>query len=48
VRITPQFAEDWAGFVGDLFRGGIKRIDEYNVSVRATQVSFWRRPNLQG
>jgi biotin carboxyl carrier protein len=30
VRITPQFAEDWAGFVGKLFRGGAKKIDAYN------------------
>jgi hypothetical protein len=30
VRITPQFAEDWAGFVGELFRGGVKKIDAYN------------------
>jgi biotin carboxyl carrier protein len=30
VRITPQFAEDWAGFVGELFRGGVQKIDAYN------------------
>lgn len=30
VRITPQLAEDWAGFVGELFKGGVKKIDTYN------------------
>ena len=30
VCFTPQFAEDWAGFVGELFRRGIKKIDACN------------------
>jgi biotin carboxyl carrier protein len=46
VRITPQFAEDWAGFIGDLFRGGIKRIDEYNRKHAKIGEKFDKAPDM--